>query len=84
LVGKEVDVLNGFVGAVVGVLEFGGWAVADVGVAMKVAVGERPAKEFVEEQEEQRHLEAFGGEAIGVARSITLRQQAVVLEPTRS
>src|ERR1700739_4480719 len=78
--GKQVDdLLDGFIGAVVGGFEFAGRLVSDVGAAMEAAVGERAAEPLVEEQEEQRHLDAFGCEAIGVAGAIAL-QQAVGLE----
>src|ERR1700756_3687049 len=78
--GKQVDdLLDGFIGAVVGGFEFAGRLVSDVGAAMEAAVGERAAEPLVEEQEEQRHLDAFGCEAIGVAGAIPL-QQAVALE----
>src|SRR5262249_59600786 len=46
---------------------------------MEAAVGERAAEPLVEEQEEQRHLDPFRCEAIGVAGAIAL-QQAVALE----
>jgi hypothetical protein len=71
--GKQVDdVLYGVVGAVVGGLEFAGWLVADIGAVVKAAVGERSAEPFVEEQEEQRHLDAFRREPVGVARAVAL------------
>ena len=34
---------------------------------VEAAIGERAAQAFVEEQEEERDLNAFGGETIGVA-----------------
>src|SRR6201981_165338 len=78
--GKQVDdLLDGFIGAVVGGFEFAGRLVSDVGAAMEAAVGERAAEPLVEEQEEQRHLDAFGCEAIGVAGAIAL-QKDVALE----
>ena len=46
---------------------------------METAVGEGAAEPFVEEEEEQRYLDAFGGEAVGVAGAVTL-EQAVALE----
>ena len=46
---------------------------------VEAAVGEWPADPFVEEQEEEGDLDAFGGEAVGVTRSITL-EQCVALE----
>src|SRR5215813_3569445 len=78
--GKQVDdLLDGFVGAVVGGFEFAGRLVSDVGAVMETAVGKRAAEPLVEEQEEQRHLDPFRCEAIGVAGAIAL-QQAVALE----
>ena len=40
----------------------------------KGAVGERTAKALVKEQEQQRVIDALGGQAIGVAASIALDQ----------
>jgi len=71
--GEEVDyVLNGFVGAVVGGFEFAGWLVSGVGPVVKAAVGEGSAEPFVKEQKEQRDLDAFWREPVGVARAVTL------------
>ena len=41
---------------------------------VEAAVGERAAEPFVEEQEEQRNLDAFGGETVGVAGAVALQQ----------
>lgn len=38
-----------------------------VGVMVKAAVGQGPTKAFVEEQEEEGHLDAFGCQAYEVA-----------------
>ena len=46
---------------------------------MEAAVGERTAEPFVEEEKQQRNLDAFWGEAVSVAGSISL-QQAVAFE----
>jgi adenylate cyclase len=46
---------------------------------METAVGEEAAESFVEEEEEQRHLDSFRRETIGVAGAVTL-WQAVALE----
>ena len=46
---------------------------------VEAAIGERAAQGFVEEQEEERDLNAFGGETIGVAGVVAL-QQPVALE----
>jgi len=54
--------LDCFVGAVVGGFEFAGRLVLGVGAVVEAAIGERAAQAFVEEQEEERDLNAFGGE----------------------
>ena len=46
---------------------------------MEAAVGERAAEALVEEQEQERDVDAFGGEAVGVAAAIAF-QQAVAFE----
>jgi hypothetical protein len=71
--GKQIhDLLNGFVGAVVGGFEFAGRLVSGVGAVVKAAVGEGPAEPFVKEQKEQRNLDAFWREPVGVARAVAL------------
>jgi GAF domain-containing protein len=72
-------VFDGFIGAVVGSFEAAGGMVLWVGAVVETAVGERSAQPFVEQQEEQRDLDAFGAEAVGVARAVAL-EQAVALE----
>src|SRR6202047_5386178 len=73
--GQEIDdLLDGFVGAVVGGFEFAGRLVLGVGTVVEAAIGERAAQAFVEEQEEERDLNAFGGETIGVAGAVALQQ----------
>jgi len=67
--------LDGFVGAVVGGFEFAGRLVLGVGRVVEAAIGERAAQAFVEEQEEERDLNAFGGETIGVAGAVALQQR---------
>jgi hypothetical protein len=66
--------LNGFVGAVVGGFEFAGRLVLGVGAVVEAAIGERAAQPFVEEEKEQRNLNPFGGETIGVAGAVALQQ----------
>ena len=66
------DLLDGFVGAVVGGFELTGRLVIGVGVVVEAAVGERAAEPFVEEQKEQRHLDAFQREPVGIARAVAL------------
>jgi hypothetical protein len=48
--------------------------VLGVGAVVEAAVGERAAQAFVEEQEEERDVNAFGGETIGVAGAVALQQ----------
>ena len=73
--GKEIDdLLNGFVGAMVGGFELAGWLVMGVRAVVEVAVGKRAAEPFVKEQEEQGDLNPFWGETVGVAGSVTLQQ----------
>ena len=52
--------MNGYVGAVVGGFELTGRLVLGVGAVVEAAIGERAAQGFVEEQEEERDLNAFG------------------------
>ena len=65
---------DGFVGAVIGGFEAAGGTVFGIGAMMEAAVGERSAQPFMEEQEEQRDVDAFCGEAVGVARAVALDQ----------
>jgi hypothetical protein len=60
--------LDGGIGAVIGGFEPAVGTVLRVWLVMETAVGERPAEALVEEQEEQGHLDAFLGEAVGVSR----------------
>ncbi len=55
-------------------LEFAVGAVLGIGLVVESAVGQRTAKTLVEEQEQQRHLQAFSGEAVGITRAIALKQ----------
>ena len=64
--------LNGFVGAVIGGFEFAGRLVRGVGTMMEAAVGQWSAEAFVKEQKEQRDVDAFRCEPVGVARAVTL------------
>ena len=66
--------MDGFVGAVVGGFEFAGRLVLGVETVVEAAIGERAAQAFVEEQEEERDLNPFGGETIGVAGAVALQQ----------
>jgi hypothetical protein len=55
-------------------LEFAVWFAGGVGLVMESAVGERSAKALVEEEEEERDVNAFGGQAVSVAAAIALKQ----------
>ena len=78
--GKQIDdLLNGFVGAVICGFQFTVWLVTGDRTVVEAAVGERTAEPLVEEEKEQRDLDAFRGEAVGVSGSIPL-QQAVTFE----
>ena len=78
--GKQVDdLLNGFVCAVICGFQFTVWLVTGDRTVVEAAVGERTAEPLVEEEKEQRDLDAFRGEAVGVSGSIPL-QQAVTFE----
>ena len=56
----------------VGGFEFAGRLVTGTGAVVKAAVGEGSAEPFVEEEEEQRDLDSFWREAVGVAGAVTL------------
>ena len=74
--GEQInDFLDGFVGAVIGSFELAVGLVLRIGCVVEAAVGKRSAQPLVKEQEEQRDLNAFGGEAVGVAGSVTLQQR---------
>src|SRR5260370_22152291 len=73
--GQQIDdLLNGVVGVVVGGFELAGRLVMGVGAGVEAAIGERAAEAFVEEEKEQRHLNPFGGETVGVAGAVPLQQ----------
>ena len=78
--GKQIDdLLNGFVGAVICGFQFTLRLVTGDRPVVEAAVGEWTAEPFVKEEKQQRNLDAFWGEAVGVAGSIPL-QQAVAFE----
>ena len=73
--GEEIDdVLDGFVGAVVGEFQTAVRRMLGVRPVVEAAVGERSAQALVKEQEKQCDLGAFWGQAIGVARAVALDQ----------
>ena len=73
------NLLDGFVGAVVCGFELALWAVFWVWLVVEAAVGEWSAQTFVEKWKQQRDLDTFWGETVGVAGSVTL-DQSVSLE----
>jgi hypothetical protein len=73
--GEQIDdLLDGFVGAVVGGFEPAVRLVTGIGAMVEAAVGEWSAEPFVEEEEEQGNLDALRGEPVGVAGCVTLQQ----------
>ena len=68
------DLLDGFVRPVIGGLEFGIGSISRIGFVVKAAVGQRATETLVEEKEEQRDINALGGEAVAVAGAIALKQ----------
>jgi hypothetical protein len=56
---KLDDIVDGFVGAVIGGFETAVGSVLRIGPVVETAVGERPAQPFMEEQDEQRDLDAL-------------------------
>ncbi len=68
------DVLDGFVGFVIGGFEFAVGCVSWVGSVVKAAVGQGTAKALMEEQKQERPLNTFGGEPVGIAGAIALQQ----------
>jgi hypothetical protein len=53
------DIFDGFVGAVIGEFKAAVWPILGIGAVVETAVGERSAEPFMEEQEEQRDLDAL-------------------------
>ena len=50
------------------------WGVPCVGPVVKETVGERAAEALIEKEEQQRHLRALVGEAIGVVVPVALQE----------
>ena len=66
--GQEIDdALDGGVGAMISGFEPAVGEVLRIWPVMEAAIGKRPAQALVEDQEEQGDLDAFLGQAIGVA-----------------
>ena len=53
------NVFDGFIGAMIGGFEAAVGAVLRIGTVVEPAVGERSAQPFMEEQKEQRDLDAL-------------------------
>ena len=58
----------------IGGLEFAVWPTHRIGFVMEAAVGVRTTEALVEEQEQQRDVNAFGCQAVGISSAITLEQ----------
>ncbi len=77
--GQQIDdLLDGFVGAVVCGFQLAERLVTGGRTVVEAAVGERTAEPLVEEEEEQRNLDPFRGETVGVAGSIALQADEVI------
>lgn len=59
--------------------EFAVWPVVRIGFVMEPAVSEGATESLMEEQEQERDVNAFGCEAVGIAAAITL-EEAVSFE----
>jgi hypothetical protein len=70
--GEIDDLLNGFIGAVVGGFELAHRWVMGVGAVVEAAVGKRAAEPFVKEEKEQPNLNPLGGETVGIAGAVAL------------
>jgi hypothetical protein len=66
--------LDCLVGLVISKLEFAVWRAGRVGLMVEAAVSEGTAESFMEEQKQERNVNAFGGESVGVAAAIALRK----------
>ena len=72
------DVLDGAIGLVEGRFELAVGPLGIVGPMVKEAVGKRAAELFMEEDEKQRNLGSFFGEAIDVALSVACEQPCLL------
>jgi hypothetical protein len=59
---------------VIGGLQFAVWAFCWIGFVVEAAVGEGATEALVKEQEQERDVNAFGGQAVGIASAIPLEQ----------
>ena len=58
----------------IGGFQFAVWPVVRIGFVMESAIGERATESLVEEQEQERDVNALGCQAVSVAAAITLQQ----------
>ena len=58
------------VSLVISGLEFAIGAVGKVWLVMKAAVSQRTAEAFMKEEEQERNLEALGGQTVGIATTV--------------
>lgn len=55
-------------------LQFAVWLVRGIGFVVEAAVGERPAEALVEEEEQEREINAFGRQPVSVVSTIAFEQ----------
>ena len=67
------DVLDCYIGTMVGGLEAAVGSMSSIGLMVEAAVGEGSAQPFVKEEEQESNLHPFCGEAVGVAGAISLQ-----------
>jgi hypothetical protein len=68
------DLLDGFVGTMVGQFEAAVRAMLGVRTVVEAAIGQRTAQPLMEEKEEQGDFDALQGKAVGVASAVALEQ----------
>ena len=68
------DLLDGFIGTMVSQFEAAVRTVLGVRTMVETAIGQWAAQPLMEEQEEQRDLDALDGQAVIVASAVTLQQ----------
>ena len=73
--------MNSLVRFVVSGFELAVWPVGKIRLVMEEAVGQGATEALVEEQKQESDVDAFGGEAIGIAFPIAL-EQSIALELT--
>ena len=66
--------LDSLVGAMIRGFQLAGRTMMVNGAVIEAAMGERTAEPFMEEEEEQGHLDPFRGEAVGISGSVPLQQ----------